>query len=264
MPPTVAKAGWRLLVKSRQIARRGASEELLGGGAGEEAEVAHHVGLIGVAGGEGDLGEGFSGVPEAADVLEAGEAAERFGGCADGGAELPFERAEAHGGVAGDGSDGGAAVGAADHLCGGFDLRGDCVSCADAAGEEVFYGEDLLVYFARVGEGVLDIVDFLSGQDVFEGECSVVEKVCTIVEDGGGADLGKADDDHGGVGGVVYGAGLLLQAGYDGLGETLVVEGCGAGLAQDEGEGGFGEKKLYSGVVGADPEDLAHVAAEGG
>jgi hypothetical protein len=32
--------------------------------------------LIGVAGGEGDLGEGFSGVPEAADVLEAGKAAE--------------------------------------------------------------------------------------------------------------------------------------------------------------------------------------------
>src|SRR5438445_3399169 len=136
MLPRVAKAGWRLLVKSRQIARGGASEKLLGGGAGEEAEVAHHVGLVGVAGGERNLGEGFSGVPEAADVLQASEAAELFGGCADGGAELPFERAEAHGGLARDDSDGGAAVGAADHGCGGFNLKGDFVVCADAAGEE--------------------------------------------------------------------------------------------------------------------------------
>src|ERR1700730_19025079 len=56
----VPSAGWRLLVKSRQIARGGGVKELLGGGAGEEAEVAHHVGVIAVAGMEGDLGQGYS------------------------------------------------------------------------------------------------------------------------------------------------------------------------------------------------------------
>jgi hypothetical protein len=44
-------------------------------------------------------------------------------------------------------------------------------------------------------------------------------------------------------------AGAILEAGDDGVGEGLVVEGCGAGLTEDEGEGGFGEEKLDAGVV---------------
>src|SRR5882757_7747606 len=142
---------------------------MFGGGSGEEAEVVDHVGLVGVAGLEGDLGEGFSGVPEAADVLEAGETAELFGGCADGGAELAFKRADAHGGVAGDGLDGCAALAVADHGCGRFYLCGDSLLGADAGGEEAFYGEDLLGDLGSVGESVLEVVDLLTGEDFVEG-----------------------------------------------------------------------------------------------
>jgi hypothetical protein len=57
-------------------------------------------------------------------------------------------------------------------------------------------------------------------------------------------------------------AGSFLEAGDDGVGEALVVEGCGARLAQYKREGGLGEKKLDAGVLGADPQNLAYVAAK--
>jgi hypothetical protein len=67
--PKVANSEWPLLVKSRQITRAGALKKLLRGGAGEEAEVAHHVRLIAVTGFEGDLRKGLSGIPQPADML---------------------------------------------------------------------------------------------------------------------------------------------------------------------------------------------------
>ena len=221
------------------------------------------MGLIAVAGFEGDLGEGLSGVPQAADVLEAGEAAELLGRCADCGTEVSFEGAEAHGGVVGDGSNGGAG-------------RGSCGSSLPrlrSAGRlrrvrgcgwrgSVLRGGSAGVHLAGAGEDALDMVDLLGRQDVVEGYGLVVEEVGAVVQDGGGAYLGEPNDDHGGAGGVLDHAGSFLEARDDGVGETLVVQGCGAGLAQDEGEGGLGEEKLDAGVLGADPQDLAHVAAK--
>jgi hypothetical protein len=115
----------RLLVKSGQIARAGLTEEGLGRGSCKEAEIVHHVGLVRVAGGKCDFGEGFAGVPQTADMLQTGDAAEGFGRGAHGRAEVSFQRALAHGGMAGDGGNGSAALGAADEFDRGLDLRRD-------------------------------------------------------------------------------------------------------------------------------------------
>src|ERR1700733_11393234 len=75
----LARVRQRLLVKSRQIARSGLAEEGLGGGSSEEAEIVHHVGLVGVAGCKSNFGEAFAGVPQTADMLQTGQAADGFG-----------------------------------------------------------------------------------------------------------------------------------------------------------------------------------------
>src|SRR5260370_564108 len=85
-------------------------------------------------------------------VWEAGGAGERRGRCADCGTEVSFERALAHGGVARNRFNGGSTLGVADHLGGGFNLRGDFVLYADATGEEALHRLDLLAYLAGIGE----------------------------------------------------------------------------------------------------------------
>lgn len=41
------------------------------------------------------------------------------------------------------------------------------------------------------------------------------------------------------------------------------MEGCTAGLSQHEGKRGFGKKGLQAGVLGADPQNFAHVTSQG-
>ena len=89
----VEQRGRALLVKSRQIARQAAAEELGGPSAGEGAEVVCEVRLIGVAGGMSDLGKRKAAVPQMADVLQPRKAAERFGRRAYSCAEVAFQRA---------------------------------------------------------------------------------------------------------------------------------------------------------------------------
>ena len=91
-------------------------EEVLRRGSSEEAEIVHHMGLVGVAGFKSDFGELFAGVPQTADMLQTGEAADGFRRGAHCGAEMSFQRALAHGGTAGDGGNGSLAFGAADEV----------------------------------------------------------------------------------------------------------------------------------------------------
>jgi hypothetical protein len=189
MLPKLAEEGWALLVKSRQIAREGVQEKLFRRGAGEEAEVAHHVRLIAVTGFKGDVREGLSGIPQAADMLQTSETAELLGRRADCGTEVSFEGALAHGGVARDRRNGSAAVGVADHLRSRLNLWGDCVLCADSIGEKALHRPDLPAYLASVGEGALDTVNLLPGQEVVERYGPVVKKIRAVMQDSRGANL---------------------------------------------------------------------------
>jgi hypothetical protein len=58
-------------------------------------------------------------------------------------------------------------------------------------------------------------------------------------------------------------AGSLLQTGDDGARKVLAMERGTAGLSQHEGERGFRKKGLQTGVLGADPQNFAHVTAQG-
>jgi hypothetical protein len=230
MPLKVANSGRMLLVKNRQIARGGSAKKFLRGGAREEAEVAHHVRLIAVAGFKGDLRERLPGIPQPADMLQTGQTAEFLGRSADCGTKLSFERALTHGGAVRNRRDGRPAVGVADHLCGRLNLRGDCVLCTNSMGEKTLHGRDLSAYLASVGEGALDSVNLLPGQEVVERYGPVVKKIRAVMQDGWGANLSEPNDNQRGAGRVLDHAGSFLQTGDDGVRKVLVVQVCRAGL----------------------------------
>jgi hypothetical protein len=58
-------------------------------------------------------------------------------------------------------------------------------------------------------------------------------------------------------------AGSLLQTGDDGARKVFAMERCPAGLSQHKGERGFRKEGLQAGVLGADPQNFAHVTAQG-
>ncbi|MDT7818112.1 MAG: hypothetical protein QOJ42_8028 [Acidobacteriaceae bacterium] len=152
---------------------------------------------------------------------------------------MSLQRALAHGGIARDRCNGSPALGVADHLCSRLNLRGDCVFCADLTGEKAFHQQDLLPYLRSVGQDALNTVDLLPGQQLIERYRPVVEQVDALVQDGRGADLSETNDEERGAGRVLDHAGAFLQAGDDGIGEILIVQGCRAGLPQDEGQRGL-------------------------
>src|SRR6266702_6193009 len=243
-----------LLVKSRQIAGRPAAKKLLRRCAGEEPEVAHHVRLIAVTGLKGDLRKVFSGVPQPADMLQAGQTGEPLGRRAYCGAEVPFQRALAHGGMTRNRCNGRPAFRVADHLCRRLDLRRDAlrrdsVPCTDLTGEKAFHCEDLLPYLACIGKDVLDVVDLSPWQDGVERYRPVVEKVHAVVHYGRGANLSEPNDNHRGARRVLDHPGSLLQAGDDCVGKSLVVQQCRARLPQRKRERGLRQENLYPGTL---------------
>jgi len=162
------------------------------------AEIVHHMGLVGVAGCKRDFGEGFAGVPQPADMLQTGHAANDFGSGAHGSAKVSFQSTLAHGGMAGDGDNGSPAFGAADEVDRGLDLRrdGGSVLGFDPAQEKALHRDELPLYRMLIGKDVLDVLDRLPGQNVLERERSIVKKVDTIMQDGRRPHLGKANDDE--------------------------------------------------------------------
>ena len=62
---------------------------------------------------------------------------------------------------------------------------------------------------------------------------------------------------------MLNGAGSLLQTGHNGVRKGLAMERYAAGLSQHERERGFRKEHLQPGMLRADPQNLAHVTAQG-
>ena len=91
------------------------------------------------------------------------------------------------------------AIGSANHLYGGLNLRGDAppanpVLCADPIAEEVFDDRDLLSNLAGLCKDVLNIVDSLPRQEIHERLCPVVKQVRAVVQYGRSTNFSEPND----------------------------------------------------------------------
>ena len=119
-------------------------------------------------------------------MLQTGQTTDGLGSGAHGNAEVSFQRTLAHGGVAGDGGDGSTALGVADQVYGGLDLRRDG-EFRFGVGVRLERKRSIARNWRWIGTGagqdVLDMVDLLPWQNVVERERSIVKKVDSVVQD---------------------------------------------------------------------------------
>jgi len=132
----------------------------------------------------------------------------------------------------------------------------------DSAQEESLDLEHLPANIVGLGKAVLHAIDVAAREQGIERCGVVVQAVGRFVQDGGRAHLRKADDDKGGASTVFDGADLLLQSRDDTVRQRLIAPRGRAGLSESQCQRGFREQGLGARLVGADPKNLAHVAAQ--